>query len=355
MSARRISDVEPSTQSSRVAATISMMVRTPRPSSPRRWATVPLSSSSLEALDRLPSLSLSRTTSSWLREPSGSTRGTTKQVTPAGGLGQHEEHVVHRRGGEPLVPVQGVLAVDRRGPGLGDVGADVGAALLLGHPHPRQRAALLRGEPDAGVVGRRGQQRRPLLGQRLVGGIGPQRGDRGVRHRDRAAVARLGVRPGHEAGGAAHVGAGAVLLPGGRGEAVPDGALHQPVPRGVEGDLVDPVAVAVVRRQLRVVPVGEHPVLAGLGRPGLRAEGGEVLDDLGARVTGDGLDEGQVAGDDVVTDQWRRLVGGHPDVARGKRRHVATVGPCLPRRPAPARSPTSCGPGGAGSARCSGG
>ena len=80
--ARRIRPAEPSTQSSRVAATISMMVRTPRPSSPSRSATVPSNSSSDEALDRLPSLSLRRTTSSWLRVPSGSTRGTTKQVTP---------------------------------------------------------------------------------------------------------------------------------------------------------------------------------------------------------------------------------------------------------------------------------
>ena len=39
LTARRISEVEPSTQSSRVAATISMMVRTPRPSSPSRCAT----------------------------------------------------------------------------------------------------------------------------------------------------------------------------------------------------------------------------------------------------------------------------------------------------------------------------
>ncbi len=80
--ARRISPAEPSTQSSRVAATISMIVRTPRPSSPSRSATVPSNSSSDEALERLPSLSLRRTTSSWLRVPSGSTRGTTKQVTP---------------------------------------------------------------------------------------------------------------------------------------------------------------------------------------------------------------------------------------------------------------------------------
>ena len=81
-SAWRMSAAEPRTQSRRVAATISMIVRTPRPSSPRRWASVPVSSSSLDALDRLPSLSLSRTTSIRLRVPSSSTRGTTKHVIP---------------------------------------------------------------------------------------------------------------------------------------------------------------------------------------------------------------------------------------------------------------------------------
>ena len=77
----------PMTQSSRVAATISMMVRTPRPSSPtrraqvsrrtrprwRRWSGCPA----------CPSAAGSRKT---LRVPSGSTRGTRKQVSPPGRL-----------------------------------------------------------------------------------------------------------------------------------------------------------------------------------------------------------------------------------------------------------------------------
>ncbi|GDY61904.1 hypothetical protein SAV14893_012970 [Streptomyces avermitilis] len=78
----RISDADPRTQSSRVAATISMIVRTPRPSSPTRRAQVPSNSTSLDALDRLPSLSLSRWTRNTLRVPSSSTRGTRKQVRP---------------------------------------------------------------------------------------------------------------------------------------------------------------------------------------------------------------------------------------------------------------------------------
>ena len=67
---------------------------------------------------------------------------------------------------------------------------------------PGERAGLVRDRPQAEVVRRGGQPRGPLLGQRVVG---PQRRDRGVRHRDRAAVARLGLRPREEAGRAAHV------------------------------------------------------------------------------------------------------------------------------------------------------
>ena len=100
----RISAADPITQSSRVAATISMMVRTPRPSSPTRRAQVPSNSTSLEAFDRLPSLSLSR----WIANDvaacrPASTRGTRKQVRPPGRLREHQEAVAHRRRTEPLV------------------------------------------------------------------------------------------------------------------------------------------------------------------------------------------------------------------------------------------------------------
>ena len=64
--------------------TISTMVRTPRPSSPTSQATAPSYSISEEALDLLPSLSLSRIRCIALRDPSGSTRGTRKQDRPPG-------------------------------------------------------------------------------------------------------------------------------------------------------------------------------------------------------------------------------------------------------------------------------
>jgi len=77
----RMVDVAPSTQSRRVWATMSMIVRTPRPSSPTIHASALSSSISLDALDRLPSLSFRRTIRNpQLRSPSGSQRGTRKQV-----------------------------------------------------------------------------------------------------------------------------------------------------------------------------------------------------------------------------------------------------------------------------------
>jgi len=60
-----------------------MMVGTPRPGSPTRTAQVPSNSTSDEAFDLLPSLFFSRWTRMVLRVPSGSTRGTRKQVSPA--------------------------------------------------------------------------------------------------------------------------------------------------------------------------------------------------------------------------------------------------------------------------------
>ena len=72
----------PSTQSSRVWLTISMIVGTPRPSSPSMRPQVPSNSTSLEALERLPSLSLSRWRRNTLGSPSGLKRGTAKHESP---------------------------------------------------------------------------------------------------------------------------------------------------------------------------------------------------------------------------------------------------------------------------------
>ena len=69
-------------QSRRVWLTISMIVWTPRPSSPTMRAQAPRNSTSLEALERLPSLSLSRWMWKRLRSPSGVKRGSRKHEIP---------------------------------------------------------------------------------------------------------------------------------------------------------------------------------------------------------------------------------------------------------------------------------
>ena len=80
--AARIPAAAPSAQSRRVWLTISMIVGTPRPSSPTSRAQAPRSSTSLEAFDRLPSLSLSRWIWIALRSPSGVKRGMKKHEIP---------------------------------------------------------------------------------------------------------------------------------------------------------------------------------------------------------------------------------------------------------------------------------
>ena len=72
----------PATQSRRVWLTMPMIVGTPRPSSPTIWAQAPRNSTSLLALDRLPSLSLRRWMWTRLRSPSGVKRGSRKHDSP---------------------------------------------------------------------------------------------------------------------------------------------------------------------------------------------------------------------------------------------------------------------------------
>ena len=134
---------------------------------PRRRAapSAPSSSISLDAFERSPSLSLSRSMRKPLREPSGSTRGRRKHDRPRGRLREHEERVAHRRRAEPLLPVE--RRTRRRRPAArGRVRADVGAALPLGHRHADERAALLGRRPQAEVVLARREQRLPLRRER---------------------------------------------------------------------------------------------------------------------------------------------------------------------------------------------
>ncbi len=223
---------------------------------------------------------------------------------PARRLGEGEEEVGHRRRGEPLVAGEPVAPVGLRDGGRG-VGADVRAALLLGHRHAGDQTALAVRLAQSEVVLGGGEQRFELGGQR---GRGAQRGNGGVGHRDRAGVAGLDLAPDVELGGAGGVRAGPVVPPGGGVQAVPDGGAHQLVPVRVELDLVDPVAEAVVGAQHRRILVGQPPPLGGLLGAGQPAEGAQ----FGLGPAGAGPVQGSEqrgVGGGVVPVRGRGLVG----------------------------------------------
>ena len=159
-----------------------------------------------------------------MRSPSGVKRGMRKHESPPVGLRQDEERVAHRRRAEPLVAGElvlgaGAAAVQRRRDG--GVGADVGAALLLGHRHAAERALLVgRGHEPLAVVGERGEARLPLGGQL---GLLAQRRDRPSRSsRSGSRRPASTCEQEHELRGARDVGARARLAPGRGVEAVRD-------------------------------------------------------------------------------------------------------------------------------------
>ena len=133
----------------------------PWPGSPIMWAIAPLNSTSEEALDLFPHLSLSRWICSRLREPSGSQPATTKHDTPSFGLRKSEEHVRVRDGEEPLVADERPCAV-AVGHGARLSLAQVRATLLLGHRHSNRAARLVGGADLATVIAVGGDELTPF-------------------------------------------------------------------------------------------------------------------------------------------------------------------------------------------------
>ena len=131
--------------SSRAAcgSTISMMVGTPRPSSPTSRAQAPSNSTSLDAFERLPSLSLSRCRWIAFLRAVGPPARHQEARQPALGLRQHEERVAHRRRAEPLVSDERRSASPLPCVARVVLARTSRAALLLGHRHAAQRALLL--------------------------------------------------------------------------------------------------------------------------------------------------------------------------------------------------------------------
>ena len=197
---------------------------------------------------------------------------------PALGLRQHEERVAHRRRAEPLVAgelVLGAGAAAAERARARRVGAHVGAALLLGHRHA---ARARRSSPPPGACAGRSGRREARLPLRRELGLRAQRRHARVGHRDRTAVARLDLRQHEEERGARHVRArAAARATAARAARGATASAHELVPRGVELDLVDAVAEAVVRAQHRRIRVGLSRPSRAASPPALGAERGAPL------------------------------------------------------------------------------
>jgi hypothetical protein len=210
---------------------------------------------------------------------------------PRGRLGEHEERIRHRRGAEPLVAVQlPRLAGSLRGR---LVGPHVRAPLTLRHRHPAEGAAAR-------------QPRDPLVRERR---LHEQRRHCGERHRQRATDSRLDLAEQREEGGACYVRAGSRVDPRQRLEAGVEAEPQQRVPGRVELDLVDPLAVAVVRLQARRVLVREPAPFERLAAERC-AERGDLVLPGAATLAAHRLDERSILLVEVVRRERRRLVRG---------------------------------------------
>jgi len=202
-------------------------------------------------------------------------------------LREDEEGVRRGRRAEPLLAVEDVPAAGGRRPHR--VGAQVGAALTLGHRHAAERAAA--------VLAAR-QPRLPLRGE-------PRRRraqcrHRRVRHRHRTAVPGLDLRREHEERGARDVRAAAPVRPRERMQTVREREPHQFVPGWMELDLA---VVADPRWML----VREPPPLERLSRQ-QAAERGAALGGPCGALARERLHQRPVLGEEIVALERRRLV-----------------------------------------------
>ena len=197
-------------------------------------------------------------------------------------LREDQEGVRHRCGKEPLVPDDPVVAVAER-LRRRRVRSQVGAALLLGHPHPQRHAALAVGGNEPGVVVGCEDPRQPRRRDRAVA---HDRGHDRVGHRRRAKRAVLDFGVHHEQRGALDVRARRRVGPGAGRNAMPFEVAHQLVIRRMEFHLVAPPAGGIeelqrrriaVRRRAERDHVGGAEFGTALGEPRRRRAGAFAL------------------------------------------------------------------------------
>src|SRR6185437_9584075 len=218
-------------------------------------------------------------------------------------VGEDEEGVAHRRRHEPFVTVKPEAAVS--GLGAGDVGAQVGAALVLGHAHADERGSFLARRAEMRIVVVREDAWQPFLGD---GAVLPQRRYRTVGHGQRAQHAAFDLAEHVAAGRAQHMRARLRIGPRARMQAALQRQSHQRVPCGMKLDLIQTMTETVEGLELRWKTVGGEAERDGLRQAELTAEAGQpALAPVGAFAR-DGLTQHEVAGEEVVAFERRRLV-----------------------------------------------
>ena len=220
-------------------------------------------------------------------------------------LRQHQEGVAHGRRHEPLMAIEAERAITRR-LGAGDVGAQVRAALVLGHAHADERGTLFPDRAKAAVVAAAIDFRQPRRGdlRRL-----PQGRHRAIGHGERATDPAFDLHEQVEPGRARHVRTRFRLRPRARMQAGAQRDRQQFMPGRMEFDLIDAVTVAVEGTQGRRILVGVEAELDGLRLAQRRAERLQPVFRPARLLARDRLAQHRVAGEQVIGLERRRLVG----------------------------------------------
>ncbi len=224
------------------------------------------------------------------------------------GLREHQVRIALRCREKPLVAGDAIGAVcDAHR--AGGVCAHVRAALLFGHAHADETAALAFDRDVARVVVARDEPRHPVPFQPCVSAHGR---NRAVGHGGRAERAAFHLRLHQVARGPRHMrtGNGAAIDPSPwPGVITPRrNAPHQRVPRGMELDPVDALAEYVETMQNRGVAIGETRVLEIFGRGQCGAGVAQFGDGCACALTLHRLPQRRVGREQVVLRERGRLV-----------------------------------------------
>ena len=187
-------------------------------------------------------------------------------------LRQHKERIAHRRRHEPFVAIEAETAVGGRLRAC-RIGAQVRAALVLGHAHADKCRSLQTRRPKAAIVFARVNSRQPFVRDlRRV----PQCRHRAIGHRERAINAAFDLPEHVSPGGAGHVRARFWICPRTRMKTSLEGDFEQLMPGRVKLDFVEPVTVTVECTKLRRELVGIETELHGLGLAEPSAQFGQI-------------------------------------------------------------------------------